>query len=133
MFASPLTMSKEMNAPVLPESRKVNATVVDSLTLTGKYSFVLNTEFTEAIQMNQREHACLCRPAKPMTHFCCPGLSQLARRSNQDAATLTRWYSVLGCLEGRYRPLKEDMIDLQRVLGGYDFDQRDPVLGMSRM
>lgn len=35
-----------------------------------------------------------------------------------------------GCLEGRYLPLKEDTADLQRVLGGYSFDERDPVLGM---
>lgn len=64
-----------MNAPVLPESRKVNASVVNSITLTGRYSFVFNTEFIEAVQMNAREHVCLCHPTRPMTHFCCPGLS----------------------------------------------------------
>lgn len=67
-------MCKEMNAPVLPESKKVNATVINTLSLTGEYDFVFDDEFAEAVQMNRREHACLCRLSKPMIHFCCPGL-----------------------------------------------------------
>ncbi|RPB11835.1 hypothetical protein P167DRAFT_189422 [Morchella conica CCBAS932] len=96
-------MCKEMNAPVLPESKKVNATATHTYDLSADYNFLFDSAFTDAIQMNQYEHDCLCQPSTPMVHYCCPG-----------------------CRGRTYTPTEEDRKDLKAVLVDYDFAETKP-------
>jgi hypothetical protein len=102
-----LKMCKEMNAPVLPESKKVNATATHTYDLSADYNFLFDSAFTDAIQMNQYEHDCLCQPSTPMVHYCCPG-----------------------CRERTYTPTEEDRKDLKAVLVDYDFAETKPEKGI---
>lgn len=64
-----------MNAPVLAESKKVNASLSELYDISDAYSFDLaDEEFVEMVQMNAQEHDCSCGRVNLDEHHCCSGL-----------------------------------------------------------
>lgn len=120
---------KDMNAPVLAESKKVNASLSELYDISDAYSFDLaDEEFVEMVQMNAQEHDCGCGRVNLDEHHCCSGLFHFfslgGGREIVDLLVLPK-----GCLAGDYRPVDSELEDKVKILGGYDFDVREPFTG----